>query len=140
VLSNCELFQHIFRIQQWRACNFPSTDACDWKIQNGQKLPFTSTFYDKNLSAKYAGIFKKVSIKRITKSSEGDKLWKSPLSEAQAALLASQIASSLGIYTLVLEGDTINILLAIQQPAVFKDWNFASIISDIIVNLLSLNS
>jgi hypothetical protein len=43
------------------------------------------------------------------------------IGEAQAALLASQIASSLGIYTLVLEGDTINILLAIQQPALFKD-------------------
>jgi hypothetical protein len=43
------------------------------------------------------------------------------ISEAQAALLASQIASSLVIYTLVLEGDAINILLAIQQPALFKD-------------------
>ena len=37
------------------------------------------------------------------------------IGEAQAALLASQIASSLGIYSLILEGDAINIILAIQQ-------------------------
>jgi hypothetical protein len=62
------------------------------------------------------------------------------IGEAQAALLASQIASSLGIYSLILEGDAINIILAIQQPDLFLDWNFASIISDIQVHLLSLYS
>jgi hypothetical protein len=36
------------------------------------------------------------------------------IGEAQAALLASQIAYSLGIYSLILEGDAINIILAIQ--------------------------
>ena len=64
----------------WRDFNSPSADACDWKIQNGQKLPFTSPFYDKNLSPKCAGVFKKVSITRITKTSEGEKLSKPPLS------------------------------------------------------------
>ena len=60
--------------------------------------------------------------------------------KAQAALLASQIASSFEIYFLTLEGDAINIILAIQQPNFFLDWNFASVISNIRVNLLSLYS
>jgi hypothetical protein len=36
------------------------------------------------------------------------------IGEAQAALLASQIVSSIGIYSLILEGDAINIILVIQ--------------------------
>jgi hypothetical protein len=43
------------------------------------------------------------------------------IGEAQAALLASQIASSIVIYSLILEGDAINIILAIQQPDLFLD-------------------
>jgi hypothetical protein len=62
------------------------------------------------------------------------------IGEAQVALLASQIASSLGIYSLTLEGDAINIILSIQQPDLFLNWNFASIIADIQVHLLSLYS
>jgi hypothetical protein len=44
------------------------------------------------------------------------------ISEAEAVLFASQISSSLGIYSLVLEGDAIYIYiyLAIQQPILFK--------------------
>jgi hypothetical protein len=37
------------------------------------------------------------------------------IGETQAVLLASQVASFLGIYSLTLEGDAINIILAIQQ-------------------------
>lgn len=62
------------------------------------------------------------------------------IGEAQAALLASQIVSSLGIYSLILEGilegDAINNVHAIQHLDLFKDENFASIISSINVNLL----
>jgi len=38
------------------------------------------------------------------------------------------------------EGDAINIILAIQKPDLFKDWNFASIIADINFFLLSFHS
>ena len=62
------------------------------------------------------------------------------IGEAQAALLASQIASSLGIFSLTLEEDAINIILTIQQPDLFLYWNFASIISDIQVHLLFVYS
>jgi Na+-transporting NADH:ubiquinone oxidoreductase subunit NqrE len=53
------------------------------------------------------------------------------IGKAQAALLAIQSAASLWAYSLILEGDAINIILAIQKPDLFKDWNFASIVSDI---------
>lgn len=43
------------------------------------------------------------------------------INEAQAALLASQIASSLRISSLILEGDAINIILAILHLDLFKD-------------------
>jgi hypothetical protein len=62
------------------------------------------------------------------------------IGEAQAALLAIQSAASFGVYSLILEGDAINIILAIQNPDLFKDWNFASIISDINFFLLSFHS
>ncbi|GLT57767.1 hypothetical protein SLA2020_307160 [Shorea laevis] len=64
----------------------------------------------------------------------------SAIGEAQAALLACKTTTSLGIYSLLLEGDAINIILAIQQPSIFKFWNFASIISDVNFHLLSLHS
>lgn len=60
--------------------------------------------------------------------------------EAQAALLATQVAASNGIYSLLIEGDAINIILAIQQPDLLKHCNFASIISDIHFHLLSFHS
>jgi hypothetical protein len=41
------------------------------------------------------------------------------------------------VYSLILEGDAINIILAIQNQDHLKDWNFASIISDINFFLLS---
>jgi hypothetical protein len=39
----------------------------------------------------------------------------------QADLLATQYVVSLEIYSLQIEGDAINIILAIQQPDIFKD-------------------
>lgn len=60
--------------------------------------------------------------------------------EAQAGLLATQVATSSGIYSLLIEGDAINIILAIQQPDIFKDWNFAFIIYDIHFHLPSFHS
>jgi hypothetical protein len=62
------------------------------------------------------------------------------LGEAQAALLTIHSAASFGVYSLILEGDVINIILAIQNLDFFKDWNFASIISDINFFLLSFYS
>lgn len=62
------------------------------------------------------------------------------IGEAQAALLAVQCAASFGVYSLILEGDAINIILAIQQPDLFQDWNFASIISDVNFFLFSFTS
>jgi hypothetical protein len=62
------------------------------------------------------------------------------IGEAQAALLAIQSVASFGVYSLILEGDAINIILTIQNPDLFKDWNFASIISDINFFLLSFHS
>jgi hypothetical protein len=32
-----------------------------------------------------------------------------------------------GVYSLILEGDVINIILAIQKLDLFKDWNFFDI-------------
>jgi hypothetical protein len=43
------------------------------------------------------------------------------IGEVQAALLASQIASSLGIYSLILGEDVINLILAIHHLILFKD-------------------
>ena len=63
-----------------------------------------------------------------------------PIREAQVALLTIQSAASFGVYFLILEGDAINIILAIQNLNLFKDWNFASIISDINFFLLSFHS
>ena len=38
---------------------------------------------------------------------------------------------------LILKGDAINIILAIQNLSLFLDWNFASVIVDIRLNLLA---
>jgi hypothetical protein len=57
--------------------------------------------------------------------------------EAQAALLATHAAGSYGVGNLILEGDAINIILAIQNPSLFLGWNFANVIADIRLNLLA---
>jgi hypothetical protein len=56
--------------------------------------------------------------------------------ESQAALLATHIARSYEVDNLILEGDTINIILAIQNPNFFVGWNFANVIANIKLNLL----
>ena len=46
--------------------------------------------------------------------------------EATAALLASKLAVSTGFGSFELEGDALLVLLAINSPAIFASWNFAS--------------
>jgi len=49
--------------------------------------------------------------------------------EATATLLAACLAASLGLSSFILEGDSLNITMALQQPAITTDWRIASIIS-----------
>jgi len=49
--------------------------------------------------------------------------------EATAALLAAHLAVSLGLPSFILEGDSLNITMALQQPAITIDWRIASTIS-----------
>jgi hypothetical protein len=62
------------------------------------------------------------------------------LGEAQATLLAVHIAASCGAYSLILEGDALNVVLAIQQPQLFAGWNFSNVVSDIFLYLYSFFS
>jgi hypothetical protein len=39
------------------------------------------------------------------------------------------LAASLGLSSFILEGDSLNITMALQQPAITTDWRIASIIS-----------
>jgi hypothetical protein len=57
--------------------------------------------------------------------------------EATAALLASRLAVSTGVGSFDLEGDALLVLLAINSPAIFASWNFASIVSYISLELSS---
>jgi hypothetical protein len=50
-------------------------------------------------------------------------------SETTAALLAARLAASLGLSSFILEGDSLNVTMALQQPAITTDWRIASIIS-----------
>jgi hypothetical protein len=56
--------------------------------------------------------------------------------ESQVALLATHIAGSYGVDNLILEEDSINNILAIQNSKFFVGWNFANVIADIKLNLL----
>ena len=62
------------------------------------------------------------------------------LGEAQAALLAVYTAASCCVYSLILEGDALNVVLAIQQPWLFGGWNFSRVVSDISLYLDSFYS
>jgi hypothetical protein len=62
------------------------------------------------------------------------------LGEAQAALLAVHTAASCSAYSLTLEGDALNVVLAIQQPQLFEGWNFSNVVSDISLYLHSFYS
>jgi hypothetical protein len=62
------------------------------------------------------------------------------LGEAQVALLMVHTATSCGAYSLILEGDALNVVLAIQQPQLFEGWNFSNVVSDISLYLHSFFS
>ena len=57
--------------------------------------------------------------------------------EATAALLATRLAIFSGCDRFHLEGDALLVTLAINNPFLFESWNFASIVSDIRLNLSS---
>jgi hypothetical protein len=52
--------------------------------------------------------------------------------EATAAILAARLASSLGLFSFILEGDSLNVTLALQHLAITIDWRIASTISNIL--------
>jgi hypothetical protein len=60
--------------------------------------------------------------------------------EAAAALLAVRLAVFSGCEQLLLEGDALLIVLAINNPSLFSSWCFAHCISDISLVLSSLHS
>lgn len=49
--------------------------------------------------------------------------------EATAALLAARLAVSLGLSSFILEGDSLNITMTLQQSAITIDWRITSTIS-----------
>jgi hypothetical protein len=46
-----------------------------------------------------------------------------------AALLAARLAVSLGLSSFILVGDSLNVTMTLQQPAIAIDWRIASTIS-----------
>jgi hypothetical protein len=58
--------------------------------------------------------------------------------EAHAALLAVSLAVSVGCSSLVLEGDSLLTIVAINDPSLFLDWASAPVISDLHGLLLSI--
>jgi hypothetical protein len=62
------------------------------------------------------------------------------LGEAQAALLAVHTVASCGVYSLILEGDALNVVLAIQQPQLFEGMDFSNVVSNISLYLESFYS
>jgi hypothetical protein len=57
------------------------------------------------------------------------------LGEASAALLTTRLAASTGYGCFALEGDALLVILAVNQPHLFSTWQFASIVSDITLDL-----
>lgn len=53
------------------------------------------------------------------------------LGEAHTTLLTLRLAVSFGCSPLIIEGDSLLIIIAIKDPLLFSDWNTALIISDI---------
>jgi hypothetical protein len=49
-------------------------------------------------------------------------------SEATVALLAARLVISLGFSSFILEGDSLNVIMALQQPTII-DWRIASTVS-----------
>jgi hypothetical protein len=57
--------------------------------------------------------------------------WSALYGEARATLLAAQLATSLNIYSFILEGDSLTVSLAFQNPTITQNWRITSIISHI---------
>jgi hypothetical protein len=51
--------------------------------------------------------------------------------EARVALLAARLATSLNITSFILEGDSLTVFLALQNPTITQDWRIASMICHI---------
>jgi hypothetical protein len=49
--------------------------------------------------------------------------------EATAALMTARLAVSLGLSSFILEGDSLNVTMTLQQPVITNDWRIASTIS-----------
>jgi hypothetical protein len=62
------------------------------------------------------------------------------LGEASAALLAIQCAATLGYVDIILEGDSLLVILALNSPTSFASWCFCNIISDTSVLLSSFKN
>jgi hypothetical protein len=62
------------------------------------------------------------------------------LGEAHAALLAVRLAVSFGYRSLVIEGDSLVTILAINDPSLFFDWSIDPVLTDIKDQLLSIPS
>jgi hypothetical protein len=60
------------------------------------------------------------------------------LGEAHVALLAIKLAASTSCSSLIIEGDSLGTILAINDPHLFCDWNTGSVITDIQHQLLSI--
>lgn len=60
------------------------------------------------------------------------------LGEAHAALLAVRLAVSCGCSPLVIEGDSLVTVMAINNPTLVSDWSIEPLISDILLNLHSI--
>jgi hypothetical protein len=57
------------------------------------------------------------------------------IGEAKAALLATNLALSLNARQLILEGDSLITISAINKPNLMRDWHIDPIIRDVFLNL-----
>lgn len=57
------------------------------------------------------------------------------IGEAKAALLATNLALSLNARQLILEGDSLITISAINKPNLMTDWHIDPIIRDVLLNL-----
>jgi hypothetical protein len=62
------------------------------------------------------------------------------IGEAMAALLATNLALSLNVRYLILEGESLIAISAINKPSLISHWHIHPIISDVISNLASCSS
>jgi hypothetical protein len=60
--------------------------------------------------------------------------------EASAALLAAQLSLSLKLPSVIFEGDSLMVALAINNPSITQDWRISSVISDFFSTIPSSTS